>query len=500
MTIRLSPLMMITFIATTICLTGLLQQFNLLSSIIFNNEYSPNEYEQPNSSSEIPVTAAGIRTVVRSSTNTNSYLLDADGASSRRIVAPVNLSREERQKRGPESFHSTPMQVIHEYQQFHSQSVLFKEYQNGGIFNRTFVLGLYACPDSAGNRLHEFFNSFIMAVVMNFTITWKFFDEKTCRTVGSRAPNHWCRRLDAYNSIEKCEELIHRAPWIASFDDLANKLNLTFGKRDKRTDFYSPEHVVVYHPKLGNIPIRMPINSNKVWLPKERNLPLDLHEQGQRWTESMDVASRKRLEDLYSLGTSYLYGLVFHEIFPFQDSIKPDSDLIGAEADGNDHDVVSIVLHSRHYKDHINGTDTFYERKCIQNITRQHEIKGTNLDNCRIYIMSDRNTTLNDLSKYISRETKCKPVVARHDIDNGKFVEHGPFALKGYFQDLALAAHANGGFIGNLKTTKSSSSSLVQILYEYNHVVHNGGKFDDGTNPPLFCGLPKHRGWGELIF
>jgi hypothetical protein len=64
---------------------------------------------------------------------------------------------------------------------------------------------------------------------------------------------------------------------------------------------------------------------------------------------------------------------------------------------------------------------------------------------------------------------------------------------------LALAAHANGGFIGNLKTTKSSSSSLVQMLYEYNHVVNNGGKINHG-NPPLLCGIPKNRGWGELIF
>jgi len=117
--------------------------------------------------------------------------------------------------------------------------------------------------------------------------------------------------------------------------------------------------------------------------------------------------------------------------------------------------------------------------------------------------MSDRNATLMDLSAYILSETKCLPVIADHDEmdESGKFKEHGPFALKGYFQDLALAAHANGGFIGNLKNTKSSSSSLVQKLYEYNHVVRNGvdGSSQD-KNPPLTCGLPKHRGWGELIF
>jgi hypothetical protein len=370
MTIRLPPTTrMITFIATTICFRGIFQQFNLLSAITTGTS--------------------------RLAAVADNALAQEEIQNDSSSVTPEMVPRSS----SSSSFHSKPLQVIREYQQFHSESILLKEYENGGISNRTFVLGFYACPDSAGNRLHEFFNSFILAVVMNFTITWKFFDDMTCRSVGSRAPVHWCRGLDIYNSIKGCEELIHRAPWIASFDDFALRLNLTFGKRDKLRDYYSPEHVVM-DPRSGE-PFRTIPNGNKVWLPKERNMPLDCHEQGQRWADSMDVASKKRLDDLYSLGTYYLYGLLFHEIFPFSDSIKPSLDLITSDSSRPPH--VSIVLHSRHYKDHINGTDTFYERKCIQNITRQHEIKGTNLDNCKIYLMSDRNTTLTDLSEYISQ-------------------------------------------------------------------------------------------------
>ena len=79
--------------------------------------------------------------------------------------------------------------MLQEYQQFHSQSILLEEHQNGGIgiHNRTFVLGLYACPDAAGNRLHEFFNNMIIAIAHNYTISWKFFDESTCRAVGTKA-------------------------------------------------------------------------------------------------------------------------------------------------------------------------------------------------------------------------------------------------------------------------------------------------------------------------
>ena len=70
--------------------------------------------------------------------------------------------------------------------------------------------------------------------------------------------------------------------------------------------------------------------------------------------------------------------------------------------------------------------------------------------------------------------TQCSPVIAQHDVEKvekGLFAEHGPFALKGFFHDLALAAHANGGFIGALPDQGSSSAALIQELYEYNHYV-----------------------------
>jgi hypothetical protein len=37
--------------------------------------------------------------------------------------------------------------------------------------------------------------------------------------------------------------------------------------------------------------------------------------------------------------------MLFHELFPFHDSVKPSPDLVGGEDTG-----ISIVLHSRHVK------------------------------------------------------------------------------------------------------------------------------------------------------
>ena len=218
--------------------------------------------------------------------------------------------------------------MLQEYQQFHSQSVLLEEHQNGGIgigigiHNRTFVLGFYACPDAAGNRLHEFFNNMIIAIAHNYTISWKFFDESTCRAVGTKQWRKWCR--GGVNSLETCGEVVERASWVASYDEWSEKLNLTFGERSKLKEFYAP------YP-----------NDNKVWVPKERNIPVSLKEQGQI-KEPMAI---ERMKELYSMGTYYLYGMLFHEIFPFHESVKPSADLVGV-----DEDEISIVLHSRHVK------------------------------------------------------------------------------------------------------------------------------------------------------
>ena len=87
-------------------------------------------------------------------------------------------------------------------------------------------------------------------------------------------------------------------------------------------------------------------------------------------------------------------------------------------------------------------------------------------------------------------------MIAKHDVeDKGLFAEHGPFAMKGFFQDLALAAHANGGFIGALANAKSSSADLIRDLYEYNHYLLNSNNNDgrDTAGSPLHCGIPKHK-------
>ena len=136
--------------------------------------------------------------------------------------------------------------------------------------------------------------------------------------------------------LRTCGEVVERASWVASYDEWSEKLNLTFGERSKLKEFYAPSNKLDHQKKEFNIP-----NDNKVWVPKERNIPVSLKEQGQ----IKDPMAIERMKELYSMGTYYLYGMLFHEIFPFHESVKPSADLVGV-----DEDEISIVLHSRHVK------------------------------------------------------------------------------------------------------------------------------------------------------
>jgi hypothetical protein len=146
-------------------------------------------------------------------------------------------------------------------------------------------------------------------------------------------------------------------------------------------------------------------------------------------------------------------------------------------------------------KNHNNGSDISKEIDCIQKIMRQHKEFGTNLNNkCKIFLVSDRNETLESLKEWVPQNTNCTALVANHEADTqGLFEEHGPFAMRGFFQDLALAAHANGGFIGAINQ-RSSSADLFHELYEYNHYdLYHKKEENKVTVPIIQCNVPKHK-------
>jgi hypothetical protein len=102
---------------------------------------------------------------------------------------------------------------------------------------------------------------------------------------------------------------------------------------------------------------------------------------------------------------------------------------------------------------------------------------STNDTPCVVYLLSDRQLTIDILKTYIETKwNKCHVVLATHKTDsdtdtdnnnnkttttNGHYQEHGPFAGTGFFQDLIVASQARHGFIGHCYRTSS------QLLREW---------------------------------
>lgn len=332
---------------------------------------------------------------------------------------------------------SVPLQLLEEYILWHSNEALI--HRESSLHNQTFVVGLYACPDSAGNRLHEFFNAMIQAVAYNFTILVKFYDLHTCLQTQLRRPSEWCTSV---NTPELCNKMVQRASWLPLYDDWEEMLNLTLGKRGQQLSF------------VANI-----TGQNTVWIPEECVAPVALKHYQKR-LQRTDVL--KRFEQLYSLGSGYLYGMLFRHLFPFHPGILPE--FLPVTTD----DTISIALHSRHFDSRHNGSNIDDEIHCLDTVIDQLQTTRVgNLPNCSIFVMSDRNLTIEGIKQY-AKVKGCSTVVAEHQEDEGMTTEHGPFALKGFFQDLGLVQYAQSGFVGHCGS--STSSDLVRELIEYNHI------------------------------
>ena len=107
-----------------------------------------------------------------------------------------------------------PQQILQQYIEWHSNASLTHDYQQTGVFGidrhtndeRFFMVGYYSCPMQAGNRLHDFWNSFIVAIVTNRTLLWKYYDPETCyrvHTAFSESPCEITNHETDYSKVLK---------------------------------------------------------------------------------------------------------------------------------------------------------------------------------------------------------------------------------------------------------------------------------------------------------
>jgi hypothetical protein len=119
-----------------------------------------------------------------------------------------------------------PLRVFERYKHYHSQESFLRE-DLAANNRRQFIIGYYSCPLQAGNRLHDFWNSLIVAMLTNRTLLWKIMDTVTCL-----ATNHgYDPKVCTHNRTKQdCSaHSLERAAWIPSFEEWAPKLHILDG-------------------------------------------------------------------------------------------------------------------------------------------------------------------------------------------------------------------------------------------------------------------------------
>jgi len=357
------------------------------------------------------------------------------------------------------------------YKERHSQSVLLAKYEKQSPDDiildddRKFALVYYWCPDRAGNVLHNLWNSVTWSIITNRTILWKY-------------DPYW-------NTVEDCEVVLKRAPWIAGWEEWSKKLRLEEKDVmpvpiDVNRLQYDAHHRVVVFPQIPDLDSDNPRLYRNSW----RDHPL-ISDSFKYYINDMSRENRIAAGMLYYEGVDYLYGMLFREIFNLQvyrtalkiQKTKPLP--------------LSIALHSRHPVVGDDGTYVQEEIDCLANLIsayrQQRELRSSlpskrnaTTDSssasstliadggCQVYLMSDRPRTIEILSRWLIGRN-CTPISVRHDNGtSGKITEHGPWAGIGFLEDLEIAASARWAVVGDFH--RSSFMLLVELI-EYDRMV-----------------------------
>jgi hypothetical protein len=412
-----------------------------------------------------------------------------------------------------------PLQVFRQYQEWHSEESVRQQPEN-----RTFALAYYSCPLQAGNRLHHYFNNLLWAIVTNRTVLWKYYDRATC--LGSQsmyaggggggggtakatiAMTDLDLICEAANTVQDCDEVLLRASWIPSYDEWASRLELS----DPLTlNFWSTRPPP--SPQRQRQRRRPPPNTNKdgsplshassyanftgvdgrtdwsvVSFPVMFGMSGSLNSEERRQILLRNDWARDIARKLHSLGLPFLYGMLFRESFSMTEQTLQGLPVTVPSVPQNqtattrpsEYDDVSIALHSRHSDTQNDGSDVSGEIRCLEQLLKSTSWTTTtnthNTTACRVYLMSDRPLTLQNLQQWLQHRN-CSVVTTPHKQAGTSFLkEHGPWSGRGFFQDLAVVSQARQGLIAKFSTT---SSKLLLELMEYDRTMEAWERGDE---------------------
>lgn len=353
------------------------------------------------------------------------------------------------------------MDLWDEYVSQHSDQALRDEFEQNGLKDsqRKFAIGFYSCPLQTGNRMHDFTNSLIWAILTNRTLLWKYYDKETCDLAFRGADEDIC---PAANKESDCAKVLERAKFLPSYDYWSSKLELptpTCASCHKEPMYWFGD-VKVDITKDVVDSIDAPLVIFRTML--SQNLGLLVAEKGRNRHLHSDAA-KERAKRLLSESLDFIYGALFFTCFKFHPSISvppvfPDK---FASNEG-----ISVVLHSRHESDESDGSDIERETRCL------HQVLNGTQGSCQVSLLSDRPKTIENIDQFLATTyPHCTALVAPHDVGESFKTEHGPFAGVGFFQDLALVTNqtffvpaSKSAFVG---ANRRSSAKIVKEVMTY---------------------------------
>jgi len=273
----------------------------------------------------------------------------------------------------------------------------------------------------------------------NRTLLWKYLDQETVDEIHKHQPG-WLQK-PILNSVEDCDAILKRAPWIPSYDEWSERLGLSD-------------------------PTFLSFNISEALVSASSNTPLVAFS---RSTKTVDNSLQHEMTPgLLSLGDSFAYGMLFRYLFDFSEVVLESVGLSSTSLDLTNPSY-SIALHSRHPHAKADGCDISDEKACIRSVLSKSEENS-----CSMVLLADRECTAPTLQAWVKQEHNCTFEVAPHPgAHSTKIKDHGPFAGVGFFQDWALAmARTRDAFIGSLdRTGVKGSSWLVRSSIEFNRKI-----------------------------
>jgi hypothetical protein len=144
----------------------------------------------------------------------------------------------------------------------------------------------------------------------------------------------------------------------------------------------------------------------------------------------------------------------------------------------------SYFLHSRYLSPKDKGDYIWPEHLCLTKLFPQQQKEKEDdqeADNptspCLIYRLSDQDLSVTLLTNAIRNATSCQVQTAQDKATGESFfsAEHGPFAGRGFWQDIAMASQTRRGMIAFHKRVGRSyvrtSSALIRERVEFRRVL-----------------------------